>query len=129
VTAVQTQRDVILEQVERHGWAVTELDDYPLDWWADEIWLLKSVWSPLGATAYLTFLVDPQAAIKRKKGADVWAVSASRIKPLERLEAESRFILGLGSGWRENLPGLLEYLNALRHAPDSPTEEYGSRHH
>ena len=42
-----------------------KIDD--LEWWADEVWKLKSTWSPEGVVVYLTFLVDPQHEGNRKK--------------------------------------------------------------
>lgn len=85
-----------------------------LEWWADEMWLLASVWSPVGSRAYVTFLVDPQFDGVRKKGEAVWAVMASPGRPSDRLRVEGAFTLGLGQGWRARLPALFEHLSALR---------------
>ncbi len=112
-----TQRDEILAELGRRGWRATNLEDLALDWWADEMWLLESEWSPRGREAYLTFLVNPMADPHiRRKGEQVWFAAVTRRKPLERMEASSAgFVLNL-KGWKEELPKLFEYLSALRGA-------------
>jgi hypothetical protein len=111
-----TQRDEILAELGRRGWRATSLEGQALDWWADEMWLLESEWSPRGREAYLTFLVDPEADTHvRKKGEQVWAAAVTARKPLGRVEASSGFVLSL-KGWRRELPELLERLSALRGA-------------
>jgi hypothetical protein len=111
---VITQRDEILAELARRGWRATSLDGHALDWWADEMWLLESEWSPRGREAYLIFLVDPMADPHvRKKGEQVWAAAVTARKPLERMEASSGFVVSL-KGWEEDLPGMFEYLSALR---------------
>ena len=108
-----TQRDEILAELNRRGWRATKPEDLVLDWWADEMWLLESEWSPRGREAYLTFLVDPMSDSYRKKGEQVWAAAVTARKPQERMEASSGFVLNL-KGWREELPKMFEYLSALR---------------
>ena len=109
-----TQRDEILAELGRRGWRATNLENLALDWWADEMWLLESEWSPRGREAYLTFLVDPMSDAHRKKGEQVWAAVVTARKPLGRMEASAAgFVLSL-KGWREELPGMFEYLSALR---------------
>lgn len=70
----------LVDQLERllseHGWEITSRDS-DLDWWMDEQWVLTSSWSPIGKSAYISFLVDPMSTNQRKKGEAVWAVSAS----------------------------------------------------
>src|SRR5688500_8391653 len=58
----------LLNQLPKFGWSVERIEDadteWPaLEWWQDEVWILKSVWSPQDSRVYLTFLVDPQAPI------------------------------------------------------------------
>lgn len=85
------------------------------EWWADEIWRLRSTWSPVGATAFVTFLVDPQNDDHdRQKGVDVWAVAASCRRPLSK---NVETALCLGSGWRNDLPTLLDTLDCFRMRP------------
>ena len=107
------QRIEILDQLEKQGWDATPLGE--LEWWADEMWLLVSNWSPVRSQAYLTFMVDPMFySPDRKKGEGVWAAVVSGEKPDERMPVADSFELSLNQGWKERLPELLEYLSALR---------------
>ena len=112
---MEAQRAEILKRLGRHGWELSEVEDEMLEWWADEVWLLESVWSPPGARAYVTFLVDPQSDTRnRKRGHGIWAVKASAARPTDWLAEEGEYTLSLGRGWEEELPHLFEYLDALR---------------
>jgi hypothetical protein len=110
---MQTQRTELLTRLPKYGWRVAG-EEENLEWWADEMWVLESVWSPVGSRAYITLLVDPMVGPKRKKGEAVWAVMASPAKPISRLSAEGKFTLSFGQGWKERLPELFEHLSALR---------------
>jgi len=110
---MEAQRSELLRQLPLHGWRVESVEDN-LDWWADEVWLVESEWSPVGSQAYVTFMVDPMAGPGRRKGEAVWAVSASLTKPLSRLSAETEFTLSLGQGWKERLPDFFRHLSVLR---------------
>jgi hypothetical protein len=112
---MKAQRVEIESQLAKHGWNIVDVDDQTLEWWADEIWRLESAWSPAGAQAYITFLVDPQSSTRnRKKGQDVWAVKASPVRPVDWLNGVGEFTLGLGQGWKEELPGFFQHLIILR---------------
>lgn len=110
---MQAQRTELLGQLTKHGWRVAGAEEN-LEWWADEMWLLESVWSPVGSCAYITFMVDPQFDGDRKKGEAVWAVMASPARPLSQLQVEGEFTLSLGQGWKNRLPAFLDHLSALR---------------
>lgn len=86
-----------------------------LEWWADEIWILESIWSPKDCRVYLTFLVDPQSPVQgRKKGEGVWAVKASLKRPGQWMWEEGEVYLTLGQGWHHMLAGFLENVSKLR---------------
>ena len=120
---MSAQRDEIHSQLAGHGWAASRLEDHELEWWADEIWLLESLWSPQGARAYLTFLVHPlDYTHDRRRGERVWAVGASARKPTDRLAAGAEFELSLSAGWRERLPALFDFLSAVRNSADLKTD-------
>ncbi len=109
------QRAAIESQLAKHGWNMVDVEDHALEWWADEIWLLESAWSPVGAHAYVTFLVDPQSSTRnRKKGQDVWAVKASPVRPVDWLTAAGEYTLSIGQGWKEELPDFFGHLAVLR---------------
>ena len=110
---MQTQRKELLNRLPEHGWRVAG-EEENLEWWADEMWLLESVWSPVGSRAYVTLLVDPMVGPNRRKGEAVWAVMASLTKPISRLSAEAEFTLSFGQRWKEGLPEFFEHLSALR---------------
>ena len=111
---MKTQREEILARLAHHGWRARPCEDEGLEWWADEMWLLESTWSPVGSRAYVTFLVDPQFEGVRKQGEAVWAVMASPGKPGGRLHVEREFTLSLGQGWKKRLPEFFAHLAALR---------------
>ena len=113
---MKAQRAEILNQLPRHGWQVAPVEDHELEWWADEMLRLESMWSPVGSHAYVTFLVDPQIphSRTRKKGESVWAVMASAEKPSAWQSADQSFTLSLGQGWEQRLPDFFEHLAKLR---------------
>lgn len=110
---MQTQRNELLKKLSEHGWRVAK-EEANLQWWADEIWQLESTWSPVGGSAFVSFLVDPMFVGNRKKGEAVWAVLASSDVPSDRLATPNSFTLSLGNKWRDNLPDLLNFLSAIR---------------
>ncbi len=115
---MQTQRTELLSQLPEHGWRVAGVEEN-LEWWANEMWRLESVWSPVGSRAYVTFLVAPDAPILPydktcRKIETVWAVMASPTKPTDRLSVENQFTLSLGQGWEKELPAFFEHLSMLR---------------
>ncbi|HEY0098828.1 MAG TPA: hypothetical protein VGB76_07730 [Pyrinomonadaceae bacterium] len=117
---METQRTELLNQLPKHGWNVVSVEEAYLEWWADEMWLLESVWSPVGSRAYVTFLVDPQAPAARKKGEYVWAAKASSGKPNQWLGEEGEFTLSLTAGWKEEMPAFFEHLSGLRNQNETP---------
>jgi hypothetical protein len=110
---MRAQRIELLSQLPEQGWRVTGTEENP-EWWADEMWLLESVWSPLGSRAYVTFLVDPHFDGDRKKGEAVWAVMVSPAKPISQHSVEGDFTLCLGQGWKKRLPDFFTHLSVLR---------------
>lgn len=110
---MKSQSRELLNQLPKHGWRVASAVE-DLEWWADEMWMLESVWSPVGRRAYVTFLVDPQCDGPRKKGQAVWAVAVSPGKPNWWFGVEGMFTLDFKQGWEQRLPGLFEHLSALR---------------
>ncbi|HJT98842.1 MAG TPA: hypothetical protein VJ696_11050 [Rhodanobacteraceae bacterium] len=74
-------RDALITRLDTAGWridAVVGRDD--LDWWAAEIWTLKSDWSPRDFTVFVTWLVDPQDE------RHVWMAVASQVPLADRLD-------------------------------------------
>jgi hypothetical protein len=109
-----TQRAELAKQLPDNGWQVLIVDDSGLEWWADEIWLIESLWSPAGFRLHLTFLVDPMADLQRAQGQSVWAVGTSIVRPMDRGTAEGKPLLPLGHGWRSQLAEFFAGLAGLR---------------
>jgi hypothetical protein len=108
-----TQRVQILAALSARGWNLHETLD--TDWWADEILVLTSNWSPVGMKLVITFLVDPQHAAPRTSVESVWAVVASIKRATDRAQAESAGpLLALGNGWESRLAEFVRAVDALR---------------
>jgi hypothetical protein len=115
-SSMQSKKAELFEQISAQGWSFAEVEEWELGWWADEIWLLESTWSPVGVRAYLTFLVDPMIEDwqHRKKGESVWAAQISPSKPESRISPTGSFSISLNQGWRKELPAFLKHLSLLR---------------
>lgn len=112
---MKAQRAEIESRLAKHGWNLVEVEDEALAWWADEIWRLESAWSPVGARAYVTFLIDPQSLSReRKKWQGVWAVKASPERPVDWLTGAGEYTLSLGRGWEGKLAAFFEHLALMR---------------
>jgi hypothetical protein len=84
---MKTIQEKITDFLEIDGWEVHKLVAVDLPYWANDIWKLTSLWFPEGSTAFLTFLITPQAdRIKMQK---VWSIGCSKDYPITRLDAES----------------------------------------
>ena len=101
---MEFQRQTIHEKLIENGWRITELEKVELDWWASEMWLLESVWSPIGKTAFFTFLLEPENMEY------VWTIMVSKEKPVNQF---GNFTLSL-KGWEKKLPEFIKFLSDLR---------------
>ena len=73
-------KDKIREVLFASGWEVAEVRTFA-ELWVDEIWLIRSTWSPAGFEVYLTFEIDGQAS--PRDTSSVWAINASVVKPTD----------------------------------------------
>ena len=114
-----SQQAALLQQFSETGWDLAGTEELD-QWWADEVWRMRSTWSPQSAEFYLTFLVDPQLDLhrKRKPGEGVWAVLASATLPARWQSSEGDIQFGLGHGWSERLKNFVESLSAFRQGND-----------
>jgi hypothetical protein len=96
-----------------NGWDLVQSHTQSLEWWAEEIWQMKSRWSPEGTQAFINFLVDPMWEGNRRNGQSVWAVGCSASFPCNRREAESGGILRLRSSKKE-IEEFVEVVNGFR---------------
>lgn len=112
---MEFQKQEIGKELSRHGWQIATIEVLLSDWWLDEVWTLESTWSKLGTNAFICFLIDPMIAdSNRKKGEHVWAVSASREMPGNRLNADDECLVVFNKKWKKELQALLGYLNKIR---------------
>jgi hypothetical protein len=109
----KAQAREIRKQLIDHGWRIASVEKpFEDEWWTTEIWLIESEWSPQGAHAYLTYLVDPQ---DDSHAPDIWEVRASADRPTTRTVGEdSKLSLYLGHGWLKELRAFIEGLDRLR---------------
>ena len=113
--SVKTVEQKLADFLEVEGWNIERRHETALDWWADEIWELRSRWSPEGARAFITFLVDPQFEGDRSKGQAVWGIGSSSMFPQSREEAESHGIISVGSRrFKAEIEDFLSRLDELR---------------
>jgi hypothetical protein len=113
---MKTPKQKLLDHLECYGWDAEEIDDEELEWWADEIWILKSHWSPNNLVAYVTALVDPQHDGLRKKGQAVWAYGLSEEYPKDQWQAQIKGTLSLGKSFKNEVEGFVDKIIALREA-------------
>jgi hypothetical protein len=107
------QRAQILAALSERGWDLVETLE--TEWWADEMLVLSSSWSPVGLKLFVTFLVDPQHDGPRASGEHVWAVAASTHRPADRTSAAtSGPLLALDSAWQADLPDFVRAVDVLR---------------
>lgn len=104
-----TQKRRIQTEIENNGWKIVEIDDF--EWWENEVWEIESKWSPIGAKAFITFVVDPQIIVDKNA---VWAVLASLIRPTHWQDESTDFTLVFNNKWKDNLPALIEFLSKIR---------------
>ena len=110
------QQTELLHRLSEAGWELAGTEDLD-EWWADEVWRMQSAWSPHTAQFFLTFLVDPQLDLhrKRKAGEGVWAVLASRSLPARWQGSGGEITFSLGHGWAERLQEFVTSVSAFRH--------------
>lgn len=106
------------DYLEVEGWVVVNVIKNDLEWWADEIWELISIWSPEGVKSYLIFLVDPQYDGLRSKGQHVWGIGCSNNYPNTRLDAESGGTVGYGNLFKKEIDTFFVKLDCLRYADE-----------
>lgn len=105
----------LADYLELDGWNVSAMSSGDLEWWADEIWELRSLWSPLGLTAFMIFLVDPMWNGERMKGQGVWAVTICSQLPRDRMEAEKGAMIRVHAS-KSEIEKFIEQVDKLRSA-------------
>lgn len=98
-------------ELEHAGWGVERSAGD--DWWVHESWKLTSTWRPVGASVFVTLLVDPQSATNDVSR--VWAIAISSQRPVDWLEASGRAIR-VSPRWPTRLKEIVAAAKALRPA-------------
>lgn len=91
------------------GWKIEVIDNYEFGRWSKETWVLRSLWSRVGTTAYLSFALDPIEI--RPENEFVWAVAIYSEPPNYGVRDE--FTMPLNH-WKNYLPEFLQTLECLR---------------
>ncbi len=104
-----TQKRTIQAKIEKNGWKIVKIDEY--EWWENKVWEINSTWSPIGAKAFITYVVDPQIIVDKNA---VWAVLASLMRPPHWQGESTDFTLVFNNKWNDNLPELIEFLSKIR---------------
>ena len=111
---MKTPKEKLADHLEVSGWNLEKIHEADLEWWADEIWELKSRWSPEGVSSFITFLVDPQHAGLRRKGQAVWAAGSCAHFPTSRFEAEANGAMSLNAIAKAGIEEFLEKVSETR---------------
>ena len=111
---MKTPHQKIEDYLTVEGWDIEEILSNDLEWWADEIWKLKSRWSPIGKKAFITFLVNPMHEGNRIKGQAVWGVGSCGNLPDSLEDAQSIGCISLKSGVKNEIEEFLSQLDILR---------------
>lgn len=108
------RQDKLRTRLIESGWEIMSQPYEGLEWYADEQWKIKSLWSPVGLELYLTFLIDPMIDGNRKDGEGVWAVGASLSPPQSRKEAEGPPLVVLNKNWNQSIGDFVNKLDNIR---------------
>ena len=105
---------VLQELLENSGWTIEHRETENLEWWADEIWRIRSTWRPTDLTLHLTFEVDPQHSGNRRKDEAVWALSVSKEMPSREQPEQLPPYLNLNTHFERGLGQFIADLGKLR---------------
>jgi hypothetical protein len=114
---LKSPKQKLADILDGEGWDINRVHVADLDWWADEIWELRSRRSPEGVSAFITFIVDPQHEGLRSKGQAVWGVGVCATMPVSRREAESLGTVALNMIGKREVEAFIERVGALRVLP------------
>jgi hypothetical protein len=110
---MKPHREALLDLLAAHGWQVATVEREDVEWWADEIWELHSIWSPTTTRAWLAFLVDPQHGGDKRAAERVWGVDLHAHAPSRAGHALTGICMS-DIRHLEKMRGFLAQLDALR---------------
>ena len=74
------QQNILKELFSKYGWKLVETQ-VPNDDWIAEVWLIKSVWTPIDCYVFISYEVDPQWEDRNRKKEGVWAINIMLEQP------------------------------------------------
>lgn len=89
------------------------------NWWADELWTIESVWTPVGQRLWIAFLVDPMHDGLRRRGEHVWAVGVTKSAPSNASEVSSTAV-PFRNEWESHVEELLAHIRRFREEATDP---------
>jgi hypothetical protein len=101
----------------RRGWRVAERRTLAVSGWLDEVWTIESEWAPVGAKAYISFVIarESPGGLSRRAGEALSSVAVSTVEPTE---ASFGFEVYLRPSWeRQGLPQFIALIDGLRRTP------------
>jgi len=109
---MKSQQIQLEKKLQQDGWRIAERSS-AYDWWADEVWIVESIWRPVGYKLWITFLVDPQHDEIRRPGEHVWAVGVTESPPVSRQQVEPTAV-PIRNTWSSSLDELMTVIGRLR---------------
>jgi hypothetical protein len=120
---MRSQQVLLNKELSASGWQLAARSRDLPERWAEEVWMVESVWRPVGLQAFLTFEVDPmqhsglqiagQAGRPRRRGPDLWRVACTRTWPEDAAEGD-RIVDVRWNHWDKEMPKLIQALSRFR---------------
>jgi hypothetical protein len=111
---METQAKQLHDFLIEEGWELIQKRVTDLPWWIDEMWKLKSNWSPQDAVIWVAFQVDPMNfSYSRSKGKYVWCVSFHRTDPILD-DSQKIMSITISPKWEKKFSASKTELRAMR---------------
>ena len=115
------QQNKLKELFSEYGWELVETQT-PNDGWIAEVWLIKSIWTPIDCYVFISFVVDSQWEDRNNKKEGVRFVSLSLEQPdfwrndnfQIDLTDEERINVYIKPHFEKQISEMFESLNNLR---------------
>ena len=112
---MSSYKKLLIEALSESGWEQDQIVTDGLEWWADEMWKLRSVKESWGFEIWLTCMVDPHWEGARRKGQGVGFIGATVHQPEVRDEESSGAALSMRRGrFDEKLEVFIADLDRMR---------------
>jgi len=99
--------------VEHRGWEIVEVIDENLPWWAYQVWVVESRWSPTDVRLRLTFVVHPLADDGPMRGwLDRAVISWDDLPSCYSTDELAE--MSMRHGWERDLEAFVGVLDRLR---------------